>query len=140
MALFPLESGLGEQVDQATLNYYLPLAQGYIGSPMLSAFYGVWAARQGDRCLALKLLHLILDCNLHCCVVWLKDSNPCWARITRQQHQYFYAAAQHGSICADCWNQFYPKWSCFLRAKCLRGPRFNPLEWFDNNENEYLAK
>jgi hypothetical protein len=32
------------------------MAQDYIGSPMLSALYGAWAARAGDRALALKLL------------------------------------------------------------------------------------
>jgi protein-glucosylgalactosylhydroxylysine glucosidase len=32
------------------------LAPDYIGSPMLSAFYAVWAARWGDRALSLKLL------------------------------------------------------------------------------------
>jgi hypothetical protein len=38
------------------LDFYLPLAKDYIGSPMLSALYGVWAARAGDRALSLKLL------------------------------------------------------------------------------------
>jgi hypothetical protein len=34
----------------------LDQAQDYVGSPMLSALYGVWAVRVGDRRLALKLL------------------------------------------------------------------------------------
>ena len=55
MGLFPLENLDGE-IARATLEYYLPLAPTYIGSPMLSAFYGVWAARRGDRRAALKLL------------------------------------------------------------------------------------
>lgn len=55
MGVFPLDV-LDEQTGRATLDYYLPLARDYIGSPMLSAFYGVWAARRGDRRLALKLL------------------------------------------------------------------------------------
>jgi hypothetical protein len=38
------------------LALYLGLAQDYIGSPMLSALYGAWAARAGDRSLALRLL------------------------------------------------------------------------------------
>jgi trehalose/maltose hydrolase-like predicted phosphorylase len=55
MGLFPLDV-LDAELSRATLDYYLPLAQDYIGSPMLSAFYGVWAARKGDRRLALKLM------------------------------------------------------------------------------------
>lgn len=56
MALFPLGIELDEGVAHATAGYYLPRWRDYIGSPMLSAFYGVWAARQGDRKFALKLL------------------------------------------------------------------------------------
>lgn len=56
MALFPLESGLDADVAAATLDYYLARSQDYIGSPMLSALYGVWAARRGDRALSLRLL------------------------------------------------------------------------------------
>jgi len=55
MGVFPLDN-LGGDVARATLDFYLPLADDYIGSPMLSALYGVWAARRGDRGLALKLL------------------------------------------------------------------------------------
>jgi trehalose/maltose hydrolase-like predicted phosphorylase len=56
MGVFPL-GGLNEAYCDRTLNFYLDRVSDYIGSPMLSAFYGVWAARQGDRRLALKLLH-----------------------------------------------------------------------------------
>jgi trehalose/maltose hydrolase-like predicted phosphorylase len=55
MGVFPLDN-LDAEIGHATLDYYLPRARDYIGSPMLSAFYGVWAARKGDRRLALKLL------------------------------------------------------------------------------------
>lgn len=55
MGIFPL-GGLDGVVARKTLDYYLRRAQDYIGSPMLSAFYGVWAARRGDRRLALKLM------------------------------------------------------------------------------------
>jgi hypothetical protein len=55
MGIFPL-GNLNADVARATLDLFLPCAGGYIGSPMLSAFYGVWAARRGDRKLALKLL------------------------------------------------------------------------------------
>lgn len=55
MGVFPLEN-LDGTLARATLDFYLPLAKGYIGSPMLSALYGVWAARRGRRDLALKLL------------------------------------------------------------------------------------
>jgi hypothetical protein len=57
MAVFPLESALEPAVRDATMDYFLDRAQDYIGSPMLSAFYGVWAARHGDRALSLRLLN-----------------------------------------------------------------------------------
>jgi protein-glucosylgalactosylhydroxylysine glucosidase len=56
MAVWPLGFPLSEETEQATLKFYLDLAADYIGSPMLSALYGVWAARTGNRRLALKLL------------------------------------------------------------------------------------
>ena len=56
MACFPLETTLGPNVVSATLDYYLGRFQDYIGSPMLSALYGVWAARRADRALSLRLL------------------------------------------------------------------------------------
>jgi hypothetical protein len=43
-------------VERATLARFLALAPDYIGSPMLSALYGVWAAWCGDRQGALRLL------------------------------------------------------------------------------------
>jgi hypothetical protein len=46
---------LSPEVERATLDYYLDLAPGYLGSPMLSALYGVWAAWRGDRRLALRM-------------------------------------------------------------------------------------
>jgi trehalose/maltose hydrolase-like predicted phosphorylase len=55
MGVFPLDC-LDETVGRATLDFYLPKAADYIGSPMLSSLYGVWAARRGDRRRALKLL------------------------------------------------------------------------------------
>jgi len=56
MGLFPFGYRLDPQAEAATLALYLKIAQDYIGSPMLSALYGAWAARTGDRKLALKLL------------------------------------------------------------------------------------
>lgn len=56
MGLFPLAHPLGEEVEAATLAFYLELAQDYIGSPMLSALYGVWAAYAGDRKLSANLM------------------------------------------------------------------------------------
>jgi hypothetical protein len=55
MGVFPL-GNLDADVARATLDFYLPLAKDYIGSPMLSSLYGVWAARGGDRALSLRLL------------------------------------------------------------------------------------
>jgi hypothetical protein len=56
MALFPLESALAPRIRKKTLDYFLERAEDYIGSPMLSPLYGVWAARAGRRALSLKLL------------------------------------------------------------------------------------
>ena len=43
-------------IERATIEYYLKRADAYIGSPMLSAFYGARAARTGDRERSLRLL------------------------------------------------------------------------------------
>jgi trehalose/maltose hydrolase-like predicted phosphorylase len=56
MGIFPFGFQLEPAEEQATLRSYLDRAQDYLGSPMLSALYGAWAARLGDRQLALKLL------------------------------------------------------------------------------------
>ncbi len=56
MGVFPLGFPLDPEVTQATLRYFLESAGDYIGSPMLSALYGVWAARAGDRDAAARLL------------------------------------------------------------------------------------
>lgn len=56
MGLFPFGFEMEPKTEAATLALYLDNAQDYIGSPMLSALYGAWAARTGDRKLALQLL------------------------------------------------------------------------------------
>jgi trehalose/maltose hydrolase-like predicted phosphorylase len=56
MGLWPFGYPLENDAERATLAFYLNRAPEYVGSPMLSALYGVWAARTGDRRLALKML------------------------------------------------------------------------------------
>jgi hypothetical protein len=56
LGVFPVGFELPDAQLQATLEFYLGMADDYIGSPMLSALYGVWAAWAGDRRQALKLL------------------------------------------------------------------------------------
>jgi protein-glucosylgalactosylhydroxylysine glucosidase len=56
MGIFPLGCGFDDETEQATLAFYLKIAKSYIGSPMLSALYGVWAARSGNRRLSLEML------------------------------------------------------------------------------------
>jgi protein-glucosylgalactosylhydroxylysine glucosidase len=54
-ALFPLGYDAPQPVVDATIRYYLDMADDYVGSPMLSALYGAWAARIGDRDLSARL-------------------------------------------------------------------------------------
>jgi protein-glucosylgalactosylhydroxylysine glucosidase len=54
--LFPFGFQVEQHVERATIEYYLKLASEYIGSPMLSSLYGVWAAWIGDRSLSARLL------------------------------------------------------------------------------------
>jgi trehalose/maltose hydrolase-like predicted phosphorylase len=56
MGLFPLGYEFSPARERETLDLYLGKAGDYVGSPMLSALYGVWAAWSGDRKLALQLL------------------------------------------------------------------------------------
>lgn len=56
MGIFPLWCDFDQETEQATLAYYLKMAKQYLGSPMLSALYGVWAARSGNRRLSLEML------------------------------------------------------------------------------------
>lgn len=53
--LFPAWYPAGD-LEGPTLQRYLELAPDYIGSPMLSSLYGVWAAWCGDRDLSSRLL------------------------------------------------------------------------------------
>ncbi len=52
---FPLWFDVEPEAMRATIEFYLDLAPGYIGSPMLSPLYGVWAAWLGDRRRSLRL-------------------------------------------------------------------------------------
>jgi len=53
---FPVGYRVDESVERATIEFYLERADDYIGSPMLPALYGVWAARIGERATAMRLL------------------------------------------------------------------------------------
>jgi hypothetical protein len=53
--LFPLTFDVPPDVERATYEYYLGLADEYVGAPMLSALLGVYAARLGDRGRSLEL-------------------------------------------------------------------------------------
>jgi protein-glucosylgalactosylhydroxylysine glucosidase len=53
--LFPLGFPLSKPQEVATIDFFLPRWAQYIGSPMLSALYGVWAAWRGNRRQSLQL-------------------------------------------------------------------------------------
>jgi hypothetical protein len=53
--IFPLGYPIDERVERATLRFYLDMADDYVGSPMLSALLGAWAARLPDRALSSRL-------------------------------------------------------------------------------------
>ncbi|WP_242123398.1 hypothetical protein [Sphingobium sp. Sx8-8] len=53
--LFPMHYPASDRESKATLDFFLKRWRDYVGSPMLSAFYPVWAAMAGDRGLALAL-------------------------------------------------------------------------------------
>ncbi|MGN6515334.1 MAG: glycoside hydrolase family 65 protein [Rhizomicrobium sp.] len=56
MGAFPLWSEMFERDQKATFDFFLGRAKEYIGSPMLSPMYGVWAAWAGKRALSERLL------------------------------------------------------------------------------------
>jgi trehalose/maltose hydrolase-like predicted phosphorylase len=56
MGVFPFGFQLPAEDERETIAFYMALADTYLGSPMLSALYGAWAARIGDRRGALRLL------------------------------------------------------------------------------------
>jgi protein-glucosylgalactosylhydroxylysine glucosidase len=56
MGIFPLGYDMDPKVEAATLKFYLGLRASYVGSPMLSALYGVWAAYAGDQSLSAQLM------------------------------------------------------------------------------------
>ncbi|MBV8521206.1 MAG: glycoside hydrolase family 65 protein [Acetobacteraceae bacterium] len=56
MGIFPLGFNMGLESEAATLRFYLGIRKNYIGNPMLSALYGVWAAYAGDRRLSSQLM------------------------------------------------------------------------------------
>ena len=53
--LFPLGYQAAPAVRDATIRFYLDMADDYVGSPMLSALYGAWAAMLGDRTASARL-------------------------------------------------------------------------------------
>ena len=54
--LFPAWYQMTPQATRATLDHYLGIAADYVGEPMLSPLYYVWAAWAGDRRLSARML------------------------------------------------------------------------------------
>ena len=53
--LFPIGYRASPEVERATIEFYLPRAERFVGRPMLSATLGVHAARIGDRARSARL-------------------------------------------------------------------------------------
>ena len=53
--LFPLGYPVPPEVYEATVRYWLAMADDYIGAPMLPGLYGAWAATIGERKASLEL-------------------------------------------------------------------------------------
>ena len=56
LQFFPFESPVSQTIAQATLKHQLSLAHTYLGMPMHSSYFAVWAARAGNRPLAREFL------------------------------------------------------------------------------------
>jgi len=50
--MFPGGYRADRNIEDATTDFYLGMADDYVGSPMLSALYPTWATRRGNRALA----------------------------------------------------------------------------------------
>lgn len=65
MGLFPYWAEVDPETARKTLDFYLAQWPDYVGSPMLAALYGAWAAWTGDRALSLKLFEEGYAAYLH---------------------------------------------------------------------------
>lgn len=88
---FPYGYTHSPEVDEATYRFHLGLAHTYVGYPMESANYAVWACRKGERELALSLLEegtaaRIVEPYLQMLECAPRFGNP-------QQHTYFLTGA-----------------------------------------------
>ena len=76
---FPLGYRTDPAVEKATHRFYLDRADTFVGMPMFSCFFCVWAARQGNRKLSRQLLEQGMGDNL-----------------IPPYHQFIEATARHG--------------------------------------------
>lgn len=56
LLLFPFECASNNHLLQASVKHQLSLAHTYLGMPMHSSYFSVWAARMGDRKLSMEFL------------------------------------------------------------------------------------
>lgn len=77
-AFYPLTCAAPAAQRDATFRYHLDLAHTYLGMPMFSSTYAVWAARTGDRRRALEFLKAgVLD-FLHEPYLQASESSKTW--------------------------------------------------------------
>ena len=61
---FPLNYKHSPETDRATARYHIELAHTYMGMPMLSALYAVWACREGERTLGKQFFEQGVETHL----------------------------------------------------------------------------
>jgi len=91
MLTFPFAYPLDPAVLEATMRYNIKNARTYLGMPMNSANFSVWAARAGERRLSLEFLERGISDRLVEPYLQMLEKAPRFGNVT--EHTYFLTAA-----------------------------------------------